>query len=534
MRQRSLSAYALTGGVLALFLAVGGVSLLAINGQSSHQSTGDIVREEVAPSIKNEQPVADSKKESADMAICEDPYAQATNPRVKGGVRNEGSVATALGVGPSIVPGIAPQLQHNTVAPKQDQSKPVPPQKEKEASPEDTPQTGPAEMKYLVRYVGESGEILSEIEKTGLFGFEVVERAADLFDRGYELLDEAEKHIVLGKGPGVITFQYGKSREQMPIEEFLSREVNYDYPLVYRNLDFRGNQKALEDFVIKKIYQGDRTTGVFYGTEDQGEQVRRTMINGSLQGGYTRYAIDIVPLTPKHIEGDKYAIEIELRYFEDLDYIKEGEKKVAEFYAAYANRNLSDIEKAKLAHDWVLANIKLFVPPSNKPEWFYNTKGLRRVHFPASAMLDGEGVCLTYAMTYARLAERLGLDVRVVQGYYGTQKPYYDRAKEMLANPDTTTYSADKFNHSWNLVKVDGQWYHVDPFHEINMIGTLPDSPYHYFLRSDDFMSHSQITVKHPRYPARKMDIYKAWNMNRIHAAPESRNEEAAALPNLL
>lgn len=415
---------------------------------------------------------------------------------------------------------VAPQVPAAPIAPE------VP---QKPETPAPAPQ-----IAYTVRHLDQQGAVIATQTKYGVLGEQVTVVADDLFAKGYERFDAAEKSLTLGKGANEVSFRYGKARELMSLEDFVKQEVNYDYPLTYRNIDFRGRQKDLEDFVIKKIYQGDRTTGVFYGTQDQGEQVRRTMLNGSLQGGYTRYAIDIVPLTPKHVEGDKYAIEIDLRYFEGLDYIKEGEKKVTEFYNTYAKLNLSDIEKAKLVHDWVLTNIKLFTPPNNRPEWFYNTKGLRRVHFPASAMLDGEGVCLTYAMTYARLAERLGLDVRVVQGYFGTQKRSYDRAKEMLADPDTTTYRAEYFNHSWNLVKVDGQWYHVDPFHEINMLGTLPDSPYHYFLRSDDFMSHSQVTVKHPRYPARKMDVYKAWNVNRMHPAPESRNEEAHRLPNRL
>lgn len=406
-----------------------------------------------------------------------------------------------------------------------------------------TPQTKPVapstppvtpRATYTVRSLNEQGAEISRTDKQVDVGAEVTENAPDLFGQGYELFDKPSKTLTVPEQGGEITFRYGKARELMTIEEFVRHEVNYDYPLTYRNIDFRGRQKDLEDFVIKKIYEGARETGVFYGTKDQGEEVRKTMLNGSLQGGYTRYMVDMAPLTPRHVEGDKYAINIDLRYHETEDNMKLGEKEVSKFYETYGKRGLSDVEKAKVAYDWLMKNVKLFIPPNDRPEWFMNSGGYRRVHFPASAMLDKEGVCLTYAMTYARLVERMGLDVRVAQGYFGTQKRSYDRAKEMLADPDTTTYRAEYFNHSWNLVKIDGQWYHVDPFHEINMIGTLPASPYHYFLRSDDFMSHSQVTVKHRRYPARKMDVYKVWNVHRMHAAPQSYAGDVSKLPNLV
>ena len=418
---------------------------------------------------------------------------------------------------------VAPQVPAAPIAPE------VP---QKPETPAPAPQ-----IAYTVRHLDQQGAVIATQTKYGALGEQVTVAAEDLFAKGYERFDAAEKSLTLGKDAHDVTFTYGKARELMPIEDFVKQEVNYDYPLVYRNIDFRGRQKDLEDFVIKKIYQGDRETGVFYGTKDQGEEIRRTMLNGSLQGGYTRYMIDMAPLTPKHIEGDKYAINIDLRYHETLDNMKLGEKEITKFYNTYGKIGLSDVEKAKVAYDWLMKNVKLFVPPNANPEWFINSGGYRRVHFPASAMLDKEGVCLTYAMTYARLVERLGLDVRVAQGYYGTQARFIPQAREMLANPDTTTYRARFFNHSWNLVKIDGKWYHADPFHEINSIGFLEDSPYHYFLKSDDFMAHHQVTMKNPnnpRLPARKADVFKVWNTHRMQAAPQSYDEDISKLPNIV
>ena len=138
------------------------------------------------------------------------------------------------------------------------------------------------------------------------------------------------------------------------------------------------------------------------------------------------------------------------------------------------------------------------MPSDKEPNfpWVNNSKGQRRIHFPASAMLDGEGVCLTYAMTFARLAERFGLDVRVIQGASisggENDKASAERVakyQEKLDNPDTTTYNASFFNHSWNLVKINGNWHHVDIYHDLNLAQNFNLTDKHqFFLQSDDFV----------------------------------------------
>ena len=399
------------------------------------------------------------------------------------------------------------------------------------------------QVEYIVRAVDENGAEISRVAKQGKDGASINVKAEDLFNKGYELLDNESKTIKLDRNNNnEVAFQYGKARELMSLNEFTSREVDYKHPLVYRNIDFTNDQERLEDFVVKKIYQGDRTTGTFYGTKDQASLIRTSMLNGSVQGGYYRYATNVRDMPPQHVEGDKYALEIEFDYMEDLDYIKDGEKKVTEFYDKYGKLNLSDIEKAKLIQDWLIENVKLFYPPQQSQEWFKNSKGIRRVHFPASALLDGEGVCLTYATTFARLAERLGLDVRVVLGHSGMSSREDDpwalaqieAANTMYQNPDTTTYRPELILHAWNLVKIDNAWHHADVFHDISLMQNFKlDNAYTFFLNSDEEISSHAVSYEMPS-GTRTYYFKKAWHKRRISPAPTSRNQEAKTLPNLV
>ena len=394
---------------------------------------------------------------------------------------------------------------------------------------------------YTIKYITANKQVVAAKTLHGKLNEQVTIEAEDLFDKGYELLDQDIKSLTLAAKTNEVVFQVGKSREQMPLEEFLKYEVNYKYPLKYRNLNFANRQKELEDFVVKKVYQHETETGVFYGTEDQAEQIRRTMLNSSYQGAYFRYATDIKPMPPKPTKNGLYELNIEFTYKEWPENIEEGEAAITKFYEKYKDRVKTDAEKAKLIQDWILKNVKSRMPSDKEPNfpWVNNSKGQRRIHFPASAMLDGEGVCLTYAMTFARLAERFGLDVRVIQGASisggENDKASAERVakyQEKLNNPDTTTYNVSFFNHSWNLVKINGNWHHVDIYHDLNLAQNFNLTDKHqFFLQSDDFVKKVSIEYKIGRR-TKKHNIYKIWNKNRIPAAPTSQNS-AKTLPDL-
>lgn len=97
----------------------------------------------------------------------------------------------------------------------------------------------------------------------------------------------------------------------------------------------------------------------------------------------------------------------------------------AESIAAECRKNAhTDYARALWLHDWIINNADY--DDSNQ---FLYADGV---------LLNGKGVCQSYALAYEMLLKMVGIDTVYVKGWAGGM------------------------DHAWNLVKIDGEWYHVD------------------------------------------------------------------------
>lgn len=119
--------------------------------------------------------------------------------------------------------------------------------------------------------------------------------------------------------------------------------------------------------------------------------------------------------------------------------------------------NMSDYEVVKTLHDYLVTHCDYDyrVDIGNMPFISHQAEG---------ALLKGTAVCSGYAKAYEAMLDAAGIPNETITGYAGGY-------------------------HAWNLVQVDGQWYHVD---------TTWDDPttqggdyirYTYFLKSDKVMA---------------------------------------------
>lgn len=137
-----------------------------------------------------------------------------------------------------------------------------------------------------------------------------------------------------------------------------------------------------------------------------------------------------------------------------------GNFNVIYYYEDISNKIISEIiwpdmseyEKVKAIHDWLVINADY--------DWTFN-----EISFWAEGPIAyHRGVCSGFAEAFNRLANIAGV-------------------KSMYISGETIR----GVGHAWNLVMVDGVWYHIDcTFDDGMSYGT--DIAYTYFLKSDDYM----------------------------------------------
>ena len=108
----------------------------------------------------------------------------------------------------------------------------------------------------------------------------------------------------------------------------------------------------------------------------------------------------------------------------------------------------SDYDKALWLHDWLIFNAD------------YDES--LKMHAARGVLLDGTGVCESYALAYQMLLGEVGIPSIYVTGY----------ARGEL--------------HAWNLVQLEDEWYHIDPTWDDPVGGG--NEGYGYFGLSDQLM----------------------------------------------
>lgn len=173
------------------------------------------------------------------------------------------------------------------------------------------------------------------------------------------------------------------------------------------HIDNMQDSKALENMLTKVVHQ---TPGLFYaGTKyskyvDTGTNRIVKLKIGYLKAFRTASGkVDVAKI-------QKTQAEIRQKVNLALQSVKPG---------------MSKLEKALVLHDYLAQNTQ-YLEKKNK-EYRFSEWG---------ALVKGRANCQGYAMAYGLLMQKVGIPVRYV--------------------------SSTQMQHIWNMIKIDGKWYHVD------------------------------------------------------------------------
>lgn len=138
------------------------------------------------------------------------------------------------------------------------------------------------------------------------------------------------------------------------------------------------------------------------------------------------------------------------------------EQRVSEIVGAW--QGYSDFEKVRAVHDYIVKHT------------VYTTESSTSPHSSYAVLIEEKGVCQGYALLSLKMLQLLGIEAKYIVGYVGAE------------------------GHAWNLVKLDGQWYHLDPTWDDPVPDRAGVVRYEYFLVDDKTLArdHSWIESDYP------------------------------------
>ncbi|WP_300348927.1 transglutaminase domain-containing protein [Clostridium sp.] len=314
------------------------------------------------------------------------------------------------------------------------------------------------QVKYTIKYIDDTNNKELKSETKIYFANKNITEKAEKFKK-YKLVSpkETQSKILSIDGDNVIEFHYKLYDDYISLDNFIKEKVDFEKPLDYENTNFTGKSEELKDYIIKNIYKNSYTIK-FKASEKDKNNAYDTLFNKTTKASHVRYARNWETSKTNTDIKDVFEYTLKPSYLAVRSRQVETEEKIDKIIKKNKVTEMSDFEKAKFIHDYII-NKATPAPGS----WM--TKEGNNVHETPALILDGKGVCEAYTMAFNRLAERAGLESIMVVGLYNPylqNERYRKNIEKILYTP---TFDR-RINHSWNKVKIDGKWYNIDTYHD--------------------------------------------------------------------
>jgi len=173
----------------------------------------------------------------------------------------------------------------------------------------------------------------------------------------------------------------------------------------------------------------------------------------------------------------QYSMEKEIT----VAHLEELNQRVDEIIAEVIEDGMSEYEKEKAIHDYIIENAR------------YDSESLRNNTVPPESysaygvLVLGKGVCESYAKAMKLIMDRLNIETMIITG------------------------QANNIDHAWNIIKIEGEYYHVDlTWNDPSMDDGSDALIYDYFNLTDEEMGkdHNWNSEEYPLCTERKYNYY--------------------------
>lgn len=159
--------------------------------------------------------------------------------------------------------------------------------------------------------------------------------------------------------------------------------------------------------------------------------------------------------------------------------------KYCDILGACTSNSYTDYENELAIHDYLVSNIEY----GGEEEGAYTAY---------DALINGKAVCSGYVEAFQTLLDMLGIECRTIKGT-GTEQ-----------------------DHSWNMVKLDGEWYHVDVTWDDPIDGDGSISHKYFNVTDSDMaLDHIWNAEDYPKAEGTQYAYYIMSGMAQIHSQEE-------------
>ncbi len=198
----------------------------------------------------------------------------------------------------------------------------------------------------------------------------------------------------------------------------------------------------------------------------------------------------------KYKYNSEYAGTFNFIYYYDVEDIKVMQNQVEEIVDSVlknVDNEWNDLQKALYIHDWLCQHYMYDLRLYDENEYEYINSDLY------SFITEGRGVCQAYAFTYMYLLRRCSIESRYVV--------------------------SDEANHGWNIVNIDGKWYHIDVTHDDPIANYDGDTDFLGLTAHDHFLlSDSQLQetcVMHINWYEPLSEVYSDMDYSAVDTCEE-------------
>ncbi|REK74671.1 transglutaminase domain-containing protein [Paenibacillus paeoniae] len=252
-----------------------------------------------------------------------------------------------------------------------------------------------------------------------------------------------------------------------------ARTVEAPGKLAVAEVEEPGRYEKLELELAKGFKERDeRFSASYTGDKSELSDQMTTIIRAALtHDDYSAYLLESYLYTIRSW-GNKSTITVEAKYRESPEETAQVDRAVEDALNAILTPGMNNHEKVKAIHDWIVTNV----------EYDQSLSYYTAYH----AISLGQAVCQGYSLLGYRMLEKAGIPVLIAEGKVNTGE------------------------HAWNMVELDGQWYHLDLTWD-DPVGAKDDRiRYTYYLKTDEELrADHEWTRTYPEAATRYADALK-------------------------